>query len=299
MFIEQRYERYTAQDHETWRALYARMLPLWRAHATPRFLAGLESLALDPNAVPRLEDVNRFLHCRTGFRSRAVGGYVPAFHFFDCLRQRIFPTTITVRPPEQIDYLPEPDIFHDLAGHVPMHADPVFADVLARFGECAIHAAEGPREVLASRIRAMARFFWFTIEFGLMETSAGMKVYGSGLLSSHGEIVHAVESSEVKRRPLDLEQVVNQPFDIDRYQPLLYVVRGFEHLYEEVSRLEQWMKLGRLDRVAGGNPEVSAEDLESFAGSGVPEAGGAVSPGRIPDSCRRMAPPEIVEACLN
>ena len=125
-----------------------------------------------------MEDVNRFLCPLTGFRAKAVSGYIPAFQFFNCLRNREFPTTITVRDPEHLDYLPEPDIFHDIAGHVPMHTDPAFADALVRFGDCAHTAVEIVQGIadedekvrrLTSIIRAMARFFWFTIEFGLME----------------------------------------------------------------------------------------------------------------------------------
>ena len=165
---------------------------------------GLEALNLDHDRVPRLEDVNRFLQPLTGFQAKAVSGYVPTFLFFDSLRNREFPTTITIRRGDHLDYLPEPDIFHDVAGHVPMHTDKHFAEALVRFGECAHTAAalaasiEDPAEqvhTVTSIIKAMARFFWFTIEFGLMSSSDGLKVYGSGLLSSYGEIEHAIESA--------------------------------------------------------------------------------------------------------
>jgi phenylalanine-4-hydroxylase len=115
----------------------------------------------------------------------------------------------------------------------------------------------------------MARFFWFTIEFGLMRDSAGaLKAYGSGLLSSFGELGHAIESPTVERRPFDIERVVNQPFEIDHYQPLLYVVEGFDHVYALADELEDWIVQGRLDDVAGGEPAVSEEDLRSFLEAG-------------------------------
>ncbi len=273
LFITQPYELYSEENHNTWRQLYARMLPQWRKYANPRFLEGISALCLDPNRVPKLEEVNRFLCPLTGFRAKAVSGYVPAFQFFDCLRNREFPTTITIRRHDRLDYLPEPDIFHDIAGHVPMHTDPHFADTLVRFGECAHTAADIAASIgdphvrsqkLTSIFRAMARFFWFTVEFGLMRSKDGLKVYGSGLLSSHGEIEHAIESPEVQRYPLLLEWVVNQAFEIDHYQPLLFVVDSFEHLYSLVDELERWMRSGRLDHVAPGEPVVNEADLASF-----------------------------------
>src|SRR5579863_258048 len=209
LYIEQPYDLYSEENHQAWRRLYARMLPRWDRYANEHFLQGIHSLCLDPNRIPRLEDVNRFLKPLTGFQTKAVSGYVPSFVFFDCLRNRAFPTTVTIRRSDQLDYLPEPDIFHDVAGHVPMHTDRHFAEALVRFGECA-HTAAGivadirdeaeQVHTVTSIIKAMARFFWFTIEFGLMSSKSGakshggLKVYGSGLLSSYGEIQHAIES---------------------------------------------------------------------------------------------------------
>jgi phenylalanine-4-hydroxylase len=273
LFIGQPYELYTEENHEAWRRLYARMQPRWERYANPHFQAGIGALCLSPGRVPRLKEVNRFLEPLTHFEARAVSGYVPAFQFFDCLRNRQFPTTITIRDSDQLDYLPEPDIFHDIAGHVPMHTDPAFADALVRFGDCAHTASARAAAIrdqderlhtLASIVRALARFFWFTIEFGLMRGSDGLKVYGSGLLSSYGEIAHSVDAPAVERRPLVLEDVVNQHFEIDHYQPLLYVVDSFDHLFSLVDTLDGWMRVGKLDDVAPGEPEVDEHDLSSF-----------------------------------
>lgn len=265
-FIEQDHARYTARDHQTWQTLYQRMIPHWEQYANRHYLDGLARLRLNPGRVPRLEDVNRFLNPLTGFTARAVSGYIPAFEFFDCLRNREFPTTIVVRPTEQLDYYPEPDIFHDVAGHVPMHTDRAFAEALVRFGECAQEAAARRRdpEIIASNIRAMARFFWFTVEFGLMSTPEGIKAYGSGLLSSHGELEHSIQSPDVQRYPLQLEWAINQAFEIDHYQPLLFIIRDFEELYHEVGRLTQWMRQGKLDHIAPGEPQVNPADVQSF-----------------------------------
>lgn len=274
LYIQQPYHLYSEQNHAAWSALYARMQERWQRYANEHFLKGIQALCLDPNRVADLDDVNRFLCPLTGFRAKPVSGYVPAFLFFDCLRNREFPTTITIRRADKLDYLPEPDIFHDIAGHVPMHTDRAFADTLVRFGDCAHTAAELVRGMpdkaeqsrrLASIVRAMARFFWFTIEFGLMKGRHGdLKVYGSGLLSSFGEIEHCIESSAVQRFPIQLEWVINQGFEIDHYQPLLFVVDSFDHLFSLVDELEHWMRAGKLDNVAPGEPAVNEADLKSF-----------------------------------
>jgi phenylalanine-4-hydroxylase len=273
LYIHQPYELYSQENHEAWRRLYARMIPRWKNYANPHFLKGIESLCLNADCVPRLEDVNRFLCPLTGFQAKPVSGYVPAFLFFDCLRNREFPTTITIRRSDKLDYLPEPDIFHDIAGHVPMHTDKAFADTLVRFGECAHTAAQVVAEIrdpetrlrsLTSIIKAMARFFWFTVEFGLMKDARGLKVYGSGLLSSYGEIEHAIDSNEVQRYPIQIEWAINQAFEINHYQPLLFIVDSFDHLADLVSELEKWMRAGKLSNVAPGEPGVDEKDLQSF-----------------------------------
>src|SRR5579864_1812338 len=133
LYVQQPYELYSEKNHEAWRRLYNRMLPRWQKYANPDFLRGIDSLCLSPDRVPNLDEVNSFLSPLTGFRAKAVSGYVPAFLFFDCLRNREFPTTITIRDARRLDYLPEPDIFHDIAGHVPMHTDKAFADTLVKF----------------------------------------------------------------------------------------------------------------------------------------------------------------------
>ena len=273
LYISQPYEQYSEENHEAWRRLFARIRPRWERYANDRFLRGVKALNLAPDRVPRLSDVNRRLQPMSGFLAKPVSGYVPGFLFFDCLRRREFPTTITIRPGDRMDYLPEPDIFHDVAGHVPMHTERAFADTLVRFGDCAHTAVEMTADIrdyaerarrLTSIIRAMSRFFWFTVEFGLMRGPRGTCAYGSGLLSSYGELEHAVESDEVQRYPIQMEWVINQVAEIDHYQPLLFIVDSFDHLFELVDRLERWMREGKLYNVAPGLPDVSEKDLRSF-----------------------------------
>lgn len=274
VYIHQPYALYSEENHSSWAALYTRMQEPWTAHAHPRFLEGLLTLQLDASRVPRLEDVNKFLEPSTKFKARAVSGYVPSFVFFDCIAKREFPTTITIRDAATLNYLPEPDIFHDVAGHVPMHTDERFAQALVRFGECAYTAARrvsaisDPAErvrTLTSIFKAMSRFFWFTIEFGLVRGEGGsIKAYGSGLLSSYGELAHACTSPTVQRFPFEMGWVVNQYFEIDHFQPLLFVIDSFDHLYKLTDELEQWMLAGKLDNVSPGEPKMNEADVASF-----------------------------------
>jgi phenylalanine-4-hydroxylase len=277
LFIHQAYEQYSDENQEAWRKLYARIRTRWARYANDQFLQGVEALRLPADHIPHLSEINQRLQPLTGFQAKAVSGYVPGFLFFDCLRRREFPTTITIRPAERMDYLPEPDIFHDLAGHVPMHTSKAFADTLVRFGDCAHTAARMTADIrdeaerarrLTSIIRALSRFFWFTVEFGLMRGRDGIRAYGSGLMSSYGELRHAIESDEVQRYPLQLEWVINQGAEIDHYQPLLFLVDSFDHLFDLVDKLEQWMLAGKLFHVAPGLPEVNPGDLRSFMDAG-------------------------------
>lgn len=272
-FIHQPYELYSEENHKAWASLYSRMQDSWKRYANPKFLEGVSKLNLDPNRVPKIDDINVFLKPLTGFSAKPVCGYIPAFTFFDCLRNRDFPTTITVRDISKLDYLPEPDMFHDVAGHVPMHTDTAFADTLVRFGECALSAALVIQELkdkelqvqrAKSVIKALARFFWFTVEFGLIRSGKELCAYGSGLLSSYGELKYSIESPDVQRYPIQLEWAVNQYFEIDHYQPLLFIVDSFDHLFSLVDELEKWLKSGKLNNVSPGEPYVSDADVESF-----------------------------------
>jgi len=265
LHIAQHHERYSHEERLVWRLLYARMRPLWDAMASATFLRGQQTLGLDAGRIPCIEEVNRLLAGRTRFNAVPVAGCMPTPEFFTCLERREFPTVITIRDAARLDCEPEPDIFHDVAGHLPLQTDAAFADVLARLGTCVRRAgdraadmpdAEARRSRLQSMKRALVRFFWFTVEFGL--TTEGprglLKAYGGGLLSSFGELPHALDSPEVERLPFDLRRVVDEPVEVDRYQRRLFVVRGLEHLQDLVHQLEWWLECGRLDEVAPGAP---------------------------------------------
>ena len=237
-FVAQDYARYDAEAHDVWRLLYARRMATLADTGSDVFLRGAERIGLDAERVPDLSDVNRRLAARTGWAAVGVGGFIPAAQFFRCLAERRFPTTLAVRPRARLDYLPEPDIFHDVFGHVPLHADPVFADFLQRFGALAA-TANTERDTTA-----MARLFWFTVEFGLVRERGRIRVYGSGLISSHGDAANAL-GDRCERRPFSLDAVLAQPFEIDRLQDVLFVVDSFDQLFEAVETIGTRAASGR------------------------------------------------------
>jgi len=224
----QRCEAYTEEDHEVWGILYARRMTRLREDGSRVFLRGAEKIGLAQDRVPDLNEVNKRLAGLTGWQAIPVTGFMPAREFFGCLAQRRFPTTIILRSKAQLDYLEEPDIFHDVFGHVPMHADPVFADFLQRFGEVGASAESD------ENVTRIARLFWFTVEFGLVKEDGQTKVYGSGLVSSHGDAAHALGPT-CDRRRFSLDVVWDQYFEIDRFQDVLFVVDDLQDLFLAVD----------------------------------------------------------------
>jgi phenylalanine-4-hydroxylase len=246
-YVTQNYDRYTSENHAVWQELYDRRWSMLEQQASRTFINGLKAINLVPDRVPRLDGpggINTYLKPLTGWQSRAVPGYLPAKAFFACLSRREFPTTIVIRPREKMDYLPEPDIFHDIFGHVPLHADPVFADFLQTYGKAAL-LCEDPHDV-----ERLGRLFWFTVEFGLIREEGRLKIYGSGLISSHGEAKHSLESSAVERRPFELDAVCETRFEIDHYQPILYVLDSFEQLRDAMNSYAQRVLASRRSKVA-------------------------------------------------
>jgi len=230
MKIAQHWDRYSADDHEVWRTLFEKRMAQLEHDGSRVFLRGAEAIALSPNEVPRISDVNAHLLPMSGWSSHPVPGYIPARCFFAFLAQRQFPTTITVRPKTQMDYLPEPDIIHDIFGHVPLHTEPNFAEFLQTYGRAAL-TTDDPVHT-----ERLSRLFWFTVEFGLIHEDSRLKLYGSGLISSEGEGHYALQSPAVDRRPFDLERVCDTPFEIHHYQPILYVLDSFEQLADAMNR---------------------------------------------------------------
>ncbi|HSD30876.1 MAG TPA: phenylalanine 4-monooxygenase [Gemmatimonadales bacterium] len=235
-FTRQDWAAYTEEDHAVWGLLYERRMATLRHTGSRLFLEGAQWIGLRPDRVPDLTDVNARLAARTGWSAVPVTGFLPAREFFGCLALRRFPTTVTVRPRSKLDYLPEPDIFHDVFGHVPLHAHPVFADFLQRFGRAASAA------VTDEHVEAMARLFWFTVEFGLIREESETRVYGSGLISSHGDAANAL-GPDCDRRPFTLDAVLAQPFEIDHFQEVLFTIDSFEQLFAAVAEAERRLGL--------------------------------------------------------
>ncbi len=200
-------------------------MPQLREHACEEYLTGFEQIGLREDELPSLAAVSARLEPRTGWQSTPVSGFMPADAFFEMLAARRFPTTTWLRSRESMEYTPEPDIFHDVFGHVPMHAHPLFADFLHSYGELCARLTD-PRD-----LERMGRLFWFTVEFGVIRQAGAIKVYGSGLISSHGECSRVLAGGcEIK--DFELDAVLDQPFQTSEMQPVLFAVESFEQIYE-------------------------------------------------------------------
>jgi phenylalanine-4-hydroxylase len=222
--IAQHWERFTAEDHRVWDVLFSRQRRKLSGRVVRAFEQGLETLRLSRAGIPDFDDLNERLFARSGWTVVAVPGLLPDEIFFGHLARRRFPAGNFIRPATSLDYLEEPDVFHDVFGHVPMLTDPWFADFMQRLGEAGLKAAaEGTGETFA-------RLYWFTVEFGLAREEGALRIYGAGLASSFGEAAYALDSARPERRPFDLERVLATPYRSDRFQPLYYVTDGLEPL---------------------------------------------------------------------
>jgi phenylalanine-4-hydroxylase len=229
--IAQDWAAYTPEQHAIWTELVGRRMPQLRQHACREYLDGFELIGLREDRLPNLAAVSARLAPRTGWESTPVSGFLPADAFFAMLAARMFPTTTWLRSRESMEYTPEPDIFHDVFGHVPMHAHPVFASFLEQYGKVCARLTD------AEDLERMGRLFWFTVEFGLIRQDGGVKVYGSGLISSHGECSRVLAGG-CEVRSFDLDAVMEQRFDTGAMQPVLYAVESFEEIYEAAKRAE-------------------------------------------------------------
>ncbi len=223
--VEQRYDAYTDRDHQVWAQLLSRQSSIIPGCASPEFIDGVEALQLD-SRLPRFDRVSERLVRQTRWRLVGVEGLIPERDFFAHLARREFPVTVWIRRPDQLDYLPEPDLFHDFFGHVPLLADPAYADFIELYG----HA--GQRALQLGGLRMLARLYWYGVEFGLIETPAGLRTYGAGILSSFSETRHSLESAEPNRIRFDLERVMTTDYEIDRFQRTYFVVRSFRQLVD-------------------------------------------------------------------
>jgi phenylalanine-4-hydroxylase len=222
--IPQAWDSYTPAEHALWDRLYARQTALLPNRATPEFLDGLTRLQLGRGGIPDFRRLSDELMQLTGWQVVAVPGLVPDDVFFDHLANRRFVAGNFLRTPDQIDYLEEPDVFHDVFGHVPLLANPLFADYMQAYGQGGLRATQ------FGALSKLARLYWYTVEFGLIETADGLRIYGAGIVSSHGESCFALDSDSPNRLGFDLARVLRTQYRIDDYQQAYFAIPGFEHL---------------------------------------------------------------------
>ena len=229
--IDQHWERYSAAEHGVWQTLFAHQMQVLPGRACQEFLDGVAKLHLAEDRIPEFERASDTLEKITGWRVVAVPSLVPDDIFFDHLANRRFPVGQFIRKPEQLDYIEEPDVFHDFFGHVPMLAHPVFADYMEAYGK-------GGQRALAEfgALKNLARLYWYTVEFGLIEKPEGLRIYGSGIVSSRAESIYSVESPSPNRIYFDLERVMRTDYRIDDFQESYFVIRSFEALMEETYK---------------------------------------------------------------
>ena len=222
--VPQNWDRFTADEHAVWDTLFARQTAMLPGRASEAFLRGLDVLRLSKPGIPDFAELSERLMAATGWRVVAVPGLVPDAVFFDHLANRTFVAGNFIRRADQLDYLEEPDVFHDVFGHVPMLADPVFADYMAAYGR------GGQRAGSLGALKRLARLYWYTVEFGLVEEAGALRIYGAGIVSSHGESVFALDDPSPNRIGFDLNRVMRTDYRIDDYQQSYFVIPGFDEL---------------------------------------------------------------------
>ncbi|HSV52473.1 MAG TPA: phenylalanine 4-monooxygenase [Burkholderiaceae bacterium] len=221
----QNYASYTDADHETYRRLYERQSALLPGLACDEFIAALPSLGIK-DRIPHFDEINERLYQATRWEVVAVPGLIPEVPFFTLLANRKFPVTDWIRTPQEFDYVVEPDVFHDLFGHVPLLFNPMFADYVQRYGQGGLKAYD------LGACEQLSRLYWYTIEFGLIQQADGLRAYGAGILSSSGELQYAVRNQEPQRIGLQLDRTMRTRYKIDSYQQTYFVIDSFKQLFE-------------------------------------------------------------------
>lgn len=224
--IDQGWENYTQQEHAVWRTLFERQTRLLPGRACDAFLRGMQALPIGADGIPNFGRLSDALSAHTGWRVVAVPGLVPDAVFFDHLANRRFPAGHFIRKPHQLDYLEEPDVFHDVFGHVPLLMDPVMADYLQAYGQ------GGLRALSLGRLENLARVYWFTVEFGLVEQPEGLRIYGSGIASSASETIFALQDPSPNRLRFDLDRVLRTSYRIDDFQETYFVLHSLDDLLD-------------------------------------------------------------------
>ena len=267
--IDQHWQEYSAEEHAIWRLLFERQQRLLAKRACREFLDGLDKLGVAANGIPDFRRLSEVLDAATGWRIVAVPGLVPDDVFFAHLARRRFPSTCFIRRRDQLDYLQEPDVFHDICGHVPLLMNPVFADYMQAYGE------GGLKALGLGHLQRLARLYWYTVEFGLIATREGLRIYGSGILSSAGESVYSLEDPRPHRIRFDLRRVMRTRYRIDDFQQCYFVIDDFQQLfdatrpdfapiYREIAALPEI----EPDRLIDGDHEFRLADRDKRMGRG-------------------------------
>jgi phenylalanine-4-hydroxylase len=249
--LDQGFENYTDADHSTWRTLARRQREILKGRIADQFLEGLDRLGIGEEGIPDFRVMNGRLKAVTGWEVVAVPGLIPDLAFFRLLADRKFPAGFWIRKPEQIDYIEEPDIFHDVFGHVPLIMQPIYADYLAAYGRAGLVAAEH------GALKRLARLYWYTVEFGLAQTPEGLRIVGAGIASSPGETVFALESQSPNRVGFDLGRVMRTLYRIDDFQETYFVLDGVEAWPGlDLDRLiPLWKELEAQEDIQPGDPQ--------------------------------------------
>jgi phenylalanine-4-hydroxylase len=226
--VEQDWSAYTQAEHALYRRLFERQAKLVPQYACPEWIDAIARLDA-AREIPRFDRVSKKLHAATGWDIVAVPGLIPDDAFFTHLANRRFPVTVWLRRPDEFDYIVEPDVFHDFFGHVPLLFDRVYADHLHEYGK------GGLKAMRLDAVKMLARLYWYTIEFGLMNTPRGVRAYGAGLLSSGGELAYCVGDPRPRRFAFDLERAMRTEYQIDRYQDTYFVIDSFDQLMRETA----------------------------------------------------------------
>lgn len=245
--IDQSWDKFTAHEHETWDILFERQYKMLPGRACKAFIDGMNVLKLDKAGIPDFKDLNAILMDKTGWQVVAVPGLVPDDVFFDHLANRRFVSGNFIRRRDQLDYLQEPDVFHDVFGHVPMLADQTFADYMQAYGQ------GGLRSLKYDALKNLARLYWYTVEFGLIQEAEGLRIYGAGIVSSYGESIFALDDDSPNRIKFDLERIMRSEYRIDDYQQNYFVIDDLKQLLEVTQQTDfapLYEKLKKLPDIA-------------------------------------------------
>lgn len=266
--VEQPWDNYTAEEHATWRTLYLRQRELLVGRAADEFLAAQDAMGMGEATIPKFSDINRALEKATGWQIIGVEGLLPELDFFDHLANRRFPVTWWIRRPDQIDYIEEPDLFHDLFGHVPLLMLPVFANYMEAYGRGGVKAhGIGPEALMH-----LTRLYWYTVEFGLIQQADGLRIYGAGIVSSKGESLYSLESDAPNRIGFDLERIMRTRYRIDTYQKTYFVIDSFEQLMNATRPdfTPIYQRIAALPAIPAGEVLDSDQVIHRGSGEGWP-----------------------------